>query len=267
MSDFMNKKNLLIITMVVSLILLSISVWWGGKERWEMAGINLELPNNASISAQYEKKLEAQPEAVVLKYNLSFFYYRQGRYSETRDLLKEALNSGESDDDLIKKAFYNMGNNLFRMSEKEENLEPAINLLKESLKFYKAFIEMENQDNRYSMLVHEKDEDVYFNYAVVRRRLKILGDKLESQKKGQEQQKKMYQLIKELVAQEKEIKKQLIALQKDPKNQQTNQKRDNLFIQRQENLKKLKIIKEKIQQLTNSQQQSPSTQGQKLKKI
>ncbi|MCP4749284.1 MAG: tetratricopeptide repeat protein [Proteobacteria bacterium] len=257
-------KKAIAVSLVLSLILIGISTWWGGRERWEMAGLGPGLSATPSISKEYESRLEEQPDSIHLKYNLAYFYYRQGKFAEARELLKEVLDSAEGGNEFVKKTFYNLGNDFFRLAEEEGDPSQAIALLGESLEYYRAVIEKEKQEEKYSALDLRKDEDAHFNYAVVRRRIKILADQLEKRKKEQEQQKNLYTLIKELVSQEEEIKNRLLSMQEEPDSKKTVEKRNDLMKLRVENLRKLRLILEKIRQtLGASQPQLPSASPRK----
>ncbi len=247
----MVNKRLIIVFATTSILLLGFAFWWGGSSRWEISGIDPDSSGDASILKEFEEKIKEESDLVVIKYNLAYFYYQQQKYAEARDVLKELLHSKESDNHLIKKTLYNLGNNLFRLAENEKDLSKALTLLGESLEYYRTVIEKEKQEKKYSMKEIEGDDDAHFNYAVVRRRIKILADKLAQQEQKEAQQKKLYQLLKELAENEENIQQQLISMKNDPYSKETLDRRNDLLEQRQENLKKLNVIRERIMEMVN----------------
>jgi len=244
----MIKKSIVISVSIVGVVLIGLSIWWGGRDRWAVSGLSGDLSDNGSTVTILESQLKAEPESVSIKYNLAYLYYKTNRYEEARDLLKEIIEAGENSSYFSKKVFYNMGNSLFRLAEKEEDLESAIKLLGESLRFYKIVIEIEKQERAYSARDIKTDEDTTINYAIVRKRIKILADKLEQRKKDTERQKSIYNLVKELIVQEEKIQKRLAELQKKQDDKKSVQERNQLLKLRSENRKKLQMIKEQIQE-------------------
>ena len=253
----MVKKGIGITLSILCLVAISLAIWFGGRERWEIAGLSSDMSDKESSIAHLEGQLKEEPESTIIKYNLAYFYYRSGRFEEARDLLQKLVESKEKSNTLSKKVFYNMGNSLYRLAENEEDLEHAINLLGESLRHYRTVIEIEKQEKAYTGVDSQIDEDTTVNYTLVQRRLKIITDKLDKRKKDAAKQKGIYQLVKELLGEEQEIHKRLAELQQKQGDESALQERKELLTRRSENRKRLQIIQEKIQQELGTKSSPP----------
>ncbi len=249
-------KNKKIIGTAFFLILIAVgfSVWTGGKERWDLSGISINPEGNAEMISKLENKLEKEPDSITAKYNLAFFYYQAGKFKEAEELLSEVINSDKTKTEFSKSSFFNLGNTLYRQAEQEKDLTKALELLKGSLLYYRGMIDREKQEQRYADVESKPDPDVLYNYALVRTKIKILQDQLNQQQKEQEKQTSIYDMLKEVIAVENQIKEQLAVLSKTEKNDRSNEIRSGLLQKRQENFQQLKAIKEKIS-LTFEQQQ------------
>jgi tetratricopeptide (TPR) repeat protein len=264
----MRKRGIVITASIACVLVVGLAIWLGGRERWEVAGLNGEFSDSESSVILLEEKLQEEPESIFIKYNLAYLYYKSGRFEEARDQLNKIIGSGEKSNALSKKVFYNMGNSLFRLAEIEEDMELVIKLLGESLRHYRTVIEIEKQEQAYSGLKSKVDEDTTVNYAIVQRRIKILTDKLEKKKRETEQQKGIYQLVKELLGKELEIHKRLVELKRKQQVESNLQERNYLLKQRSENRKRLQLIEEKIEQDLGATTKPPSArQPGKMKSI
>ena len=252
---FINSKKTTVPILVSVLIVLLSAFWYGGRKKWELAGP--EMATSSSLSAAYEEKLKQNPDDPVLKYNLAYFYYRQSRFDEAEKLLLEILGSSRSDAELIRKVSYNLGNSLFRLSEKTDDSRQAIELMHRSLDQYRAVIEYDKERQRYVSLDIETDQDAKYNYVVAKNRIKILADQLEQKREAQQREKELFVLLKELLTEEKQIQTQLQLLQSAKSSQQGRDQRNSLLKKRVQNLELLKVVKERIKQMFQSQK-SPS---------
>lgn len=251
-------KSIRIGFIIIAVFALGASVWFGGKDRWKISGVGSSVSGRLSLADTLEADLKEQPDLATERYNLAHLYHEQGKFQESRELLSELLNSTSGSSEIVKKSFYNLGNDLFRLAEKEEDPEAALTLLKESLNYYRAVIDKEQQQAKYTTQDFSRDEDTRFNYVVVRQRIKILADMLEKQRKDQEQQKGLYALIKELIDQEKEIEKQLIVLQTEADSAAITEVRNTLLKKRTENLEKLQLVSQKISKKVGGIKSNPS---------
>ncbi len=210
---FLFSKMINVVILLSILVILLIAFWYGGRKKWELVGVTRERTTSSSLSVAYEEKLKENPDDPALKYNLAYFYYRQSRFDEAEKLLLEILSSSRTDVELIKKVSYNLGNSLFRLSEKTEDRLQSIDLLKRSLDQYRAVIEYDKERQQSASLPLKTDQDSKHNYAVVKNRIKILVDQQEQQKETEQRKKEVFVLLKELLAEEKQTKTQLQALQ------------------------------------------------------
>lgn len=241
----MQTKKLIVGYVLVGGVVLLLSVWWG-RERWEISGIQAEEASSA-LSNIYEQKITADSDSMRLKYNLAVTYYHQEKYSEAAELLQEVLNSGMSDKALNNRVLYNLGNVMVRLSEKEADPAAAITLLSESLKYYRAVLDHGGSADEHIADESEEDEDARFNFAIVRRKIKILNDNLNKMQEAATKEKELYQVLQELILAEEAINAELKVLEEaDPLARDTLTKRDELSRLRQENLKRLELIKGKI---------------------
>ncbi|MBU2514820.1 tetratricopeptide repeat protein [bacterium] len=259
-------KKIWILVALLSLVLLIGGIWLGGNGRWELQGISISTDMADENLDELGNTLKEQPDYVSSKYNLAIIYYRQQKYEEAKELLIELLNSNKADKQTTRKILYNLGNTFYRLSEQNEKLQSSLDILSQSLTYYRAVIENERQEEKYSNTALKQDEDAHFNYILVRKKLKIMQDELRKQQEEKQSQKQLYQLLTELKSREEEIAKQLELMENDPLSSQTMEKRSELLKARKENMSDLQIIKEKILQLMskpNQQQgqQPPSSQA------
>jgi tetratricopeptide (TPR) repeat protein len=252
------SKKINVVILLSALVFLLIAFWYGGIKKWELTGLKPETASSSSLSVAYEEKLKEDPEDLTLKYNLAYFYYRQKRFDEAEVLLSEILSSSHTDAELIKNVSFNLGNSLYRLSEKTEDSLQAIELLKKSLDQYRAVVEYDKERQRYASLDAEIDQDAKHNYAVVKNRIKILADQQAQQNETQQRKKEVFVLLKELLAEEKQIKTQLESLQSVKLSSQSREQRDILLKRRMQNLELLRVLKERIRQVIHSQKQHSS---------
>ena len=240
--------------MITSLLLLAGAIWMAGKERWQIQQIATEKNLTTEEIPKIEEILQAQNDEVVSQFNLGALNLQQQKFKEAKEILSELLNANQADEKIVKKLLFNLGNASFRLSEQEQDLSKALILLKESLTYYRAIIEKEKQDAKYSSTPFSKDEDAHYNYVLTRQRIKVLQDKLAQQQKEQANNKELYQLLKELRAKEAVISEQLKKMESDPFSEASLKIREELLRQHGEHLKQLAVIKEKMKQLLTPQQ-------------
>ncbi len=245
MEALTTKKRTLVVVGII-FIALTISVWIGGRKKWEMLTIGPETVGSASVSTAYEEELKRSPEDSVLKYNLAFLYYRQNRFKDAEELLTKALDAPDTDKDVVQKRLYNLGNVLFRQSEKETTAEGALSLLKRSLRQYRSVLEGDYEREFYTAQAPESDDDARFNYALVKQRIKILADQIEKQRKDQQRKKELFVLLRELLEREMQIKSQLESMPTMENEDQRREMRNLLLKKQTETLERLNTVKEKI---------------------
>jgi len=139
-SRFAQIPKLLVVMMVT---LVGVAAWYGGRERWELPGGQLDRSPDPSVIAAYEKRVSAQPDAAEPKYLLACVYYRQGRYSEAQALWEAVINLPGIEGEIVRKSWFNRGNALFRLAGSTEDLPAAIGLLQQSLESFRTALAME----------------------------------------------------------------------------------------------------------------------------
>lgn len=249
-----SEKKLKYTFLFIAIILIAISGWLGGKERWALSGIDFGADSKSPATKVLEEKLKEDPESPILQYNHANILHRHGDLTQSREILDTVLNSKEVDNELTHKSLYNLGNNLFRQAEKEKDLNKALELMQESLLYYRDLIVREKKIRERSYMEEEKDKDLHFNYAVVAKRIKLLKDQIKKQQKEQEKKKDLYTLLKELLDQEKEIKESLKNLNTIQDPDEREKRRDQLLTTRQKGKEKLAMIRQKVME----QFQAPS---------
>lgn len=253
-------KRTWIAVALIGFLLVTGSIWLGGNGRWELQGVSMRDDVTEEDLTRLSDSLKNHTDPVSSKYNLAAINYKQQKYEDAKETLTELLNSNQADRKVTRKILYNLGNVYYRLSEKSESLTTSIELLSQSLAYYRAVIEDEKQENKYSSADLKQDVDAHDNYVLVRRKLKILQDELKKEHEKQQAQKQLFQLLTELKEREEEISNQLKGMQQDPLSKQTVEKRSELLKIRQENIAKLQIIKQKIlQNITTPKQSSPAS--------
>jgi len=124
----------------------------------------------------YRRALEKRPEDPRLHYNLGLAAYRLEQFESAANEFSVTLLS--EDEELLPRAYYNLGNALCRMGERETDLRRRLDLWKRALNCYESTLEQD-----------PKDEDAAFNRDVLRARIRLLEAKLkrESGKEGTRQ--------------------------------------------------------------------------------
>jgi len=128
-----------------------------------------------ALQKYYEASLE-MPDSDIINFNMGVVLYKKEDYPKAIDAFTKALTS--EDRGIEADALYNLGNCKYKLGKLKENtdLASAVNLLRESLDYYKRTIEID-----------PKSKDARFSYGFVERELKVLLDKLKTQPKGKQQ--------------------------------------------------------------------------------
>ena len=126
---------------------------------------------------KYQAALTKEPESDIINFNLGAALYKEKEYEEAVEHFQKVFLS--EDEDLKEKAYYNLGNTLYRLGLTLENsaIEEAMSTLENSLKQYERAMEIDKED-----------EDTLNNYAFVEKELKRL--KVKQQQQGQKGQNK-----------------------------------------------------------------------------
>lgn len=116
----------------------------------------------------YRQAAKESPNNAPLQFNLGAAAYKEKKYDDALSAFQTALNT--QDVLLQNKAYYNMGNTLYRMGEGTEKTDPqkTIEKWEASLKAYEGALKLA-----------PKDADAAYNQAYVKRKLEALKKKQE----------------------------------------------------------------------------------------
>jgi Ca-activated chloride channel family protein len=120
---------------------------------------------------QYEDLLKTKGGDPRLKFNAGIAAYRGGKYDVATKQFNEALSS--PDLELQKKSYYNRGNTLFQMSDRESDPKKKMETLESSLK-----------DFQNSLGLDPRDADAKYNYDFVKKRIEELKQQQQQQQKS-----------------------------------------------------------------------------------
>ncbi|GIT05278.1 MAG: hypothetical protein CM1200mP29_06890 [Verrucomicrobiota bacterium] len=124
----------------------------------------------------YEKFLGESPEDARLHYNAGAAAYRAGDFEKARNHFNSTLASSEAPLPLQQRAFYNLGNAMFRLGENTENPDDKAKQWIDALKKYEGAFELSQQlENT------PNDKDAKFNTDIVKARLEKLKQQQQQQ--------------------------------------------------------------------------------------
>lgn len=126
---------------------------------------------------KYNEASVALPDSDIVNFNMGAALYKKQDYQKAIDAFTKAL---MSDNPKIEAdALYDLGNCKYKLGKLKENtdLSSTVNLLKESLDYYKKAVELD-----------QKNKEARINYEFVERELKVLLDKLKTQQDKQNKQ-------------------------------------------------------------------------------
>ena len=233
----------------VSALFILIAVWFGGRERWRSFDFGGGAVPSEERVGVWEKRLEEEPEALELRYNLGCHYYQKGEYEKAEEMFRYIVDSNGGGNWLQKSAFYNLGNTAFRFAEKTEEAERSLSLYRKSLEYYRGGIEWEERERKFSDKIAAEDPDLRHNYALALKRIKILADRLRKRQKESADRQELFRLLKEIREREAEILSRLSQLAKEGSSEKSARIREELLEKRNENMERLKILKDRISSL------------------
>lgn len=131
----------------------------------------LNQGNYREALAEYNKLLEKKPEDLRLHYNGGVAAYQAGEFDQA---YKNFQNAAAAEDlSLQQKAYYNMGNALYRLGEHDPNVQSKIASWEQAVKHYES-----------AQKLNSGDVDAGFNRELVLKRL----EELKNQQQQQQQQ-------------------------------------------------------------------------------
>ena len=130
----------------------------------------------------YEKLLEDSPEDARLHYNAGAAAYGAGDFEKARNYFNSTLASPDTPLSLQQRAFYNLGNAMFRLGATTENPDDKAKQWIGALKKYEGAFDLSKQLEK-----TPDDEDARFNTDVVKKRLEQLKQQ-QQQQQGDDKQ-------------------------------------------------------------------------------
>ena len=180
----------------------------------------------------YEKLLEEKPEDARLHYNAGTAAYGAKDFEKARGHFNSTLASPEAPLPLQQRAFYNLGNAMFRLGETTENPDDKAKQWIDALKKYEGAYELSQQLEK-----TDDDEDAQFNSDIIKKRLEQLKQQQQQKQQGDDKQDKENQ-----------------DKNKQQKDQEQQQKSDDQKKQEQEQQQKEQEQQQKDQQQKQDQQ-------------
>jgi Ca-activated chloride channel family protein len=165
-----------------------------------------EAGSYGDAQREYERLLEKNPAAPELRYNAGTAALRAGNLNEAAGHFTEAVAS--RDPKLQQRAFYNLGNTLYRIGEALPDPQQATEPWQRALECFDAALELD-----------PKDEDAKFNREVVAKRLEQLPPPPPQQPQPDEKQNQQDEQKKDEQQQDKQQQEQKNA-KNEPREQQ-----------------------------------------------
>ncbi len=127
----------------------------------------------ASAAQVYREAAKEAPDNAQLQFNLGAAAYKDKKYDESLSAFQTALNV--QDISLQNKAYYNMGNTLYRQGEGTEKSKPqdTVKRWEESIKAYEGALKLDPDD-----------KDAKYNQEYVKKKLEALKKKQKQDKKN-----------------------------------------------------------------------------------
>ncbi|WP_136796078.1 VWA domain-containing protein [Desulfosediminicola ganghwensis] len=127
-------------------------------------------------SEHYREALKDNPRDPVLNYNFGTTAYKNNLFDQATASFTEALNS--ADLQLQQKAYFNLGNSLYRQGEEQQQANPraAMKKWQQALDAYDAALQLNSEDRAASE-----------NHAYVEKKIEELQDQLKQQQDQQQQ--------------------------------------------------------------------------------
>ena len=169
--------KILILGLLIVLFLATPS-WAAGMPKREVKKGNILYNKDKFEEAlkEYEKAFLKAPDSDVVNFDIANALYKTGDYKAALNHFEKALVS--EDEELEKSASFNIGNAKYKygMSKEKDNIEEAVDMLKQSLRHYERALELDAED-----------EDALFNHELVQKELARLMKKLKKEKKEQKE--------------------------------------------------------------------------------
>ena len=170
----------------------------------------------------YEKLLVESPEDARLHYNAGAAAYGAGDFEKARNHFNSTLASPEAPLPLQQRAFYNLGNAMFRLGETTENPDDKAKQWIGALKKYEGAFDLSKQLEK-----TPDDEDAQFNTDIVKKRLEQLKQQQQQkQQQGDDKQDKENEDKNEQQKEQQQKKDSDDQQKKDQQQKDQQQKKD-----------------------------------------
>ena len=177
----------------------------------------------------YEALLEEHPEDARLHYNAGAAAYQAEDFEKAKTHFNSTLASPEAPLPLQQKAFYNLGNAMFRLGETTDNPDDKAKQWIDALKKYEGALNLSQK-----LEDTPDDEDAQFNTDIVKKRLEQLKQQQQQQQRGDDKQDKENQDKNEQQKDQQQQQKpddpkkqEQEQQQKDPQQKQNQQQGDD----------------------------------------
>ena len=127
----------------------------------------------SAAEKEYQRLLKDHPDDPRLHYNAGTAAYRAGEFGKATNDLNAAVLS--SDPELLKRAYYNLGNSLYRIGEKEADPSAMSANWQQSLASFDSALKLD-----------PKDPDAKFNRDLVAKRLEELKQQQSKNQQGKD---------------------------------------------------------------------------------
>jgi len=178
--------------------------------------------------AIYSKILAGRPNSAIANFNMGALLYKSARYEDALRFTSKCLKLFK-DDIRASMVNYNLGCVKYRMSQVSGDtaLENALNLLKESLNYYKL-----------SIKANPRDLDPKYNYEFVLLKIKELEEEINRQEPEEEREEQKEETEKEEISQQEKDPRQQQEEKEKQEQKEEEQKQEEKEQEKQEEEKK-----------------------------
>ena len=159
-------------------LLVFASLTWCAHASPRDAELAYQRGDYATAAAQYQEALGQAPGDVTLQFNTGAAAYKTGDFAGAAGAFETVV--GAEDLDLQKRAYYNLGNALYRVGQQTEQSNPrqTVEQWQQALTAYEGTLALDPQD-----------ADAQYNHDLVKRRLEELKRQQQEQEQQQDQEK------------------------------------------------------------------------------
>ncbi len=224
----MSNRIIMVITVVVFLLLPMLLMAQPGRKQVMEGNQLFTQEKYDEANNKYRDALVNNPENPKIHFNIGATQYKKNKYEEAMTDFEKSL---AVDDILVQsKAYYNMGNTLFRMGKLPESILAYTQALK----------------------LNPDDEDAKYNLELARRKLKEQAQKQNNQQQQQQNQQKQQQEQQQQQQNQQQEEQEKEDQQQEPKQEQSEEEQEQ---QQQEQAKpedQKEISREEAERILNA---------------